>query len=741
MMRAIPGLIIVFTLIAQDATAAPALPCGTQRESSTPDALNDLLACVGLKRSDLGWTPRGWWARYPRTVLHKLDHYDDLVREPTAAVPFTRTLAEATRSFLGARELALPPPRQYENVGGHSLYRLADAAIDLRFGGLRVASPRLGLEEIPLTDAILSLYRDAHQSTSFTYVGAEARRMKQPDLEAEISGATSALSPEVSRILGRLVFDVAEVHRWTMLAFRKVTLEDRVAVSRHVDAGVGMLQIVGGLEYEHVAAFDDFTEKWDEGSLWYAATKAVEALDRARRALQVLPRENLGTARFDWETPIGWIRVRGAGSDSLEQADALLIVDLGGDDRWNGAVAASSPTRPVALALDLSGNDEYQGEGATQGAGIAGIGVLLDAAGNDRYTASDYAQAVGQLGFGALIDLAGDDRYKAGSTAQGSSPFSGIGLLADASGSDRYDLSGDGQGFAGPGGVGILADRLGNDAYVAEPDPGKSGRPGYLSDRISSSGAQGFAMGRFQGPASSRSWGGGLGALIDIEGNDQYEAGDWSQGTGYYMGTGVLYDGDGDDRYRGGYGFTQASAAHFGIGILIDDGGKDEHLVKGGLGLAFAHDMSFAVFVATGGDDRYTLSGGDGWGIGYSVNRGTALFVEQGGDDVYSSPLSRHPGHAELHPRFVGRADGTGALTDTEGKVPHFLMIPAMTYVTSIGAFLDTEGIDRYWGGDWNNSAWGEEPGSDHWKARNFGVGLDLQNGVIDWRPSPESVK
>jgi hypothetical protein len=741
MKHALSALLVVLALVARASVAHGCVSEAGSESFVAPDALDAMLACAGLRRSDLGWSPRGWWARYPRTARHKLDHYDDLVREPTAAVPFTRTLAQAVQSFLGARELALPPPKQYETIGGHSLYRLTDAVIDLRFGGLRVASPRLRIEEVSLSEAIRSLYQDAHEPTSFTYIGANALRMKQPDLVAEIDRRASILSPEVSRILGRLVLDVADIHRGTILAFRKVTLENRSVVSRDVDVGVGMLQVIGGLEYEHVAAFDDFTEAWDEASLWYAATRAVEALDRARRALEALPKGKLGTASFDWETPLGWIRVRGTRSDVHEKTDALLIVDLGGDDRWKGAIAASSPLRPVSLVLDVSGNDAYEGEGATQGAGIAGIGVLLDASGDDRYTAGNYAQGVGQLGFGALVDLTGNDSYSAGNVAQGSSAFSGIGLLADASGNDRYEVHGDSQGFAGPGGVGVLADRLGDDVYTARTDPDKSARPGYLSDRVSSSGAQGFAMGRFQGPASSHSWGGGLGALIDIEGNDQYDAGDWSQGTGYYMGTGILYDGAGDDRYYGGYGFSQASAAHFGIGILVDDGGDDTHALRGSLGLAFAHDMSFALFVATGGDDRYTLPGSDGWGLGFSLNRGTSLFVEAGGDDTYSSPVDRRPGYAELHPRFLGRADGAGVLSDAEEKVPHFLMIPAMTYVATVGAFLDTDGTDRYWGGDWNDSAWGDAPGSDSRKARNPGVGLDTRNGAIDWRPLPSAAK
>ena len=149
----------------------------------------------------------------------------------------------------------------------------------------------------------------------------------------------------------------------------------------------------------------------------------------------------------------------------------------------------------------------------------------------------------------------------------------GIGLLLDASGNDDHYLHADGQGFASVGGVGVLADRSGDDTYVAEPDAKKSGRPSYHSDRkVSVSNAQGCSMGRRGDGADGHSWAGGLGALIDVEGNDKYTSGNWSMGTGYWFGTGLLYDGGGNDSYDG-HVWSQATGAHFCIGALIDDGG------------------------------------------------------------------------------------------------------------------------------------------------------------------------
>jgi hypothetical protein len=436
------------------------------------------------------------------------------------------------------------------------------------------------------------------------------------------------------------------------------------------------------------------------------------------------------TASLDWKTPLGWIRIRGTRTDNIDATDSLLIVDLGGDDRWSGPAGASSPTRLLGLALDLSGNDIYEGQGATQGAGITGIGILLDAAGNDRYSAQYYAQGIGQFGLGALIDLGGNDIYSAGHSAQGAAFFCGIGILADAAGDDQYEIVASGQGFGGPGSVGFLADRMGSDIYRAEPDARKSGRPSYATQSSASS-AQGVGIGWNAGRAKGHSWAGGLGALIDIEGDDRYIAGDWSEGTGYWFGTGLLYDGNGNDHYEGGLRWSQATAAHFAIGVLLDEGGDDVNLVHGA-GLGLAHDVSVALFVATGGNDHYTISEG---GLGYSRDRSPlGLFIDIGGNDVYEGKSGEHPGFAQYNPAFARDADGTGNVSEIGNRG-----FPALAYMSSVGLFLDVGGTDTYWGGVANDAVWGDEPGSDNWKVRNPGVGMDVAQGSIDWRPLARS--
>ena len=100
-------------------------------------------------------------------------------------------------------------------------------------------------------------------------------------------------------------------------------------------------------------------------------------------------------------------------------------------------------------------------------------------------------------------------------------------------------------------------------AYEAVRDSTITGRPSYHSpdEDISVSNAQGCAMGRRGDGADGHSWAGGLGALLDSEGNDKYISGNWSMGTGYWFGMGLLHDGAGDDEYRGVV-WSQATGAH-----------------------------------------------------------------------------------------------------------------------------------------------------------------------------------
>ncbi len=246
--------------------------------------------------------------------------------------------------------------------------------------------------------------------------------------------------------------------------------------------------------------------------------------------------------------------------------------------------------------------------------------------------------------------------------------FFGIGMLLDLAGDDHYTLWSDGQGFGGVAGVGVLADRTGDDAYLAVPDPKVTGRPSYHSEeKIAVSDAQGCGMGRRGDGADGHSWAGGIGALLDAEGNDRYTIGNWGQGCGYWFGTGLLWDGAGNDEYQAN-GWASASGAHFCIGAVVDEAGDDLHTVAQNWGPAFGHDFTVAILFDAAGNDRYEC-GGDG--IGHSINRSVVLCLDGAGDDRYAFKTPdktgerqrQGPGNGDVRcalPRPIRRRPSTG---------------------------------------------------------------------------------
>ena len=171
---------------------------------------------------------------------------------------------------------------------------------------------------------------------------------------------------------------------------------------------------------------------------------------------------------------------------------ALVSLDLGGSDTYDGAVAVTfhNATLPVSLHLDLGGADTYNdptplydarspvyslystrefGHPTQASAAAGGVAVLVDALGDDDYYAAKRSQGYARVGVALLADLGGDDAYNARGVSQGaaSESFSlGVGVLLDAMGNDRYRTdSGQGYGLGG-----ILLDGGGQDSYFNDHD-------------------------------------------------------------------------------------------------------------------------------------------------------------------------------------------------------------------------------------------------------------------------------
>jgi hypothetical protein len=194
--------------------------------------------------------------------------------------------------------------------------------------------------------------------------------------------------------------------------------------------------------------------------------------------------------------------------------------------------------------------------------------------------------------------------------------------LIDLDGDDVYHGEKLCQGVGGPRGFGAIIDAAGNDAYTTN---GPSFKSVYGTPDVFVAMSQGFGLG-VRGYAS-----GGVGAIYDLGGDDRYEAGEFSQGCGYFYALGLIHDASGDDLYHGNR-YSQAAAAHQAVGFLIDGAGNDRYIGKTAASQSGAWDQSITMLIDRAGDDTYTA---DGLCQGAAAQQALAVLIDLDGSDAY----------------------------------------------------------------------------------------------------------
>ena len=656
---------------------------GAADDPPLPDAFGDALAEMGIGVEDLGYRPAAHRARYPHpaTIPYVLPFFNDLLAHPLDTYVFTRTLGNAVEDLLTVEKLlAMPEGKDRKET----LFKLGVAlATDRRIGGFRGYSANLDplpRKEAPLAGALETLLersgKPLRRPMSF---GSEYAT--DDAAPREKLGAQVAEVPETLRLpLARLVLNLIQAREWIDLGLRKITPEMREQV---FDALPALAEDTpDGTGYYPV--MDDVAPLIDEHSLHYGSLKALQAIHDARREIAAaMPAEGVWP-RFTLSitSPWGTVFVADALHGRKPPEDALLLVLLSEELEIDGPLGATGVDRSLSAALVFGGARTRASTGCNVASGILGCGVLYAAGDHgNSWNGGHWGLGAGLFGLGALIDEGGDDLYSLRSVGMGAG-FFGAGLLLDAAGDDQYRLAeGDGQGFGGPGGIGILGDRSGDDLYFSEPFAAKAGRADYHSaHEIAVSNAQGVGSGRRGDGSDGHCWAGGLGALIDVDGDDTYRAGNFSQGLGYWYGTGLLWDGGGHDRYHSVY-FTQGSGAHFAVGALIDESGDDTHILGANAGAAygFGWDVVNAFLIDRGeGNDRYLAKM---ISTGLAMVRSNAFFIDEGGDDLYVLDRGQK-GFGDVDQR------------ENYDSPPRVYTYPYL--LDQVGIFLDLGGADRY---------------------------------------------
>jgi hypothetical protein len=378
-------------------------------------------------------------------------------------------------------------------------------------------------------------------------------------------------------------------------------------------------------------------------------------LRAARKAFKNMPAQPqplpwvTGTVLLAKETPAGWIVIGGRDANTYREGGqrVALLLDLGGNDTYDGIAAPADASQGVSVVIDFGGDDVYKAGPLGLATGRLGVGMLVDCAGNDRYHLEAGSGGAGFAGIGLLVDQEGDDRYEGSRFTQGAA-IGGVGLLVDQAGNDTYTSFGYAIGFGGPLGIGAVIDLTGDDSYQCghryasgynrvETPEAKPGEARYQYDCFGIGAGVGQRILPKQDPPVVEDVAGGIGMVLDHEGDDRYTSSNFSQGVGYYFGAGIKMDEQGDDAHEAAR-YGHGAGAHFGVGLFVDRAGADRYGSAGPVyNGAAAWDRSVALAVDDGtGDDVYGLSRSTGLGI--ADHRAWSLFVDAGGRDRYQVP-------------------------------------------------------------------------------------------------------
>jgi hypothetical protein len=370
------------------------------------------------------------------------------------------------------------------------------------------------------------------------------------------------------------------------------------------------------------------------------------------------------------QTPFGWIVVDTSGRNNRHRLkDPLLVLDVGGDDDYE--FLAQGDTHAIGVLLDHRGNDRYAtaASGADPSSATLGYGILWDTEGDDRYEGTRQAQASALFGAALLFDGGGSNRFVASSRSQAHA-IGGVAVLASAGGDDAFIAQTYSQATGGPGGVAVLVDTGGNDRYTLGNAPLVRPSP-QLPDRNTSMG-QGAGYGIRGDFTDGRSTSGGIGMLLDLAGNDRYEAQVFAQGVGYHEGLGMLLDDAGDDRFEAAW-YAMGAGVHQAAGILLERGvGSDVYRSTHEMALGSGNDLSVGVFVDEGGDDDYTVGQ---LSLGVAHANSTAIFADGAGNDRYTV--------------MSATCRALGASYQPQWGTPR-------ENLPNLGLFMDLAGVDTY---------------------------------------------
>lgn len=345
-------------------------------------------------------------------------------------------------------------------------------------------------------------------------------------------------------------------------------------------------------------------------------------------------REKGGLQSRPWSSALGV--AQGSGWNGIGM---LLTFGQGAD---NASVAVAAQTDPPSAT-------RIQQLAIAQGAARGGLGLLVDGGGPATFFVD---QPLAQ-GAGWTLDQRMDKPSPQGNVpllVGGSTAASSAGILLAGPGTHRFEAPGSAQGAAL--GLASVPDGDEGDAYLSQ-----------VHDRtrsigLNSPGAERLSTTNIRGlPA--------VGVLASLGGSDVYllgPGGFGGQGRGLAGGVGILVDLAGDDLYDARGALGAQGSGHLGQGILVDVAGHDRYRTLGeGQGFAMDDPAVLAYVLACAGNP------------GQAGTRGTSDFLCTKERAIGILPPT-HPdeniayGTSQARLRLLGQFPTLGLLADRQGS-------------------------------------------------------------------------
>ena len=544
------------------------------------------------------------------------------------------------------------------------------ALVDLEARGLKLAEATGGLKDLP--ELVDRAGRFLDRPAGKPVVVPRGKLATLDDHVRHITAVLDAADKLRAEALGKLsdkdrAFAFARPAEFTRDFYAQVRLTDKSRPRLRDDRTFCLLWEQSVDRAKFAAAVRTLLQLTDPDYL--AELRA--AMAKATPMAGTVPDGITGPVLAVAETRHGWIVLGGDGKNAYDlKRPVAFLADLGGDDSYKGTVASSSDAdHPFGVAVDFAGNDTYEPGELGLATGRLGVGCLIDRDGDDTYRLKIGSGGCGFAGVGLLVDEAGKDTY-AGARFSLGAALAGVGLLFDRAGDDTYTAPGYSLGLGGPGGVGAVIDVAGNDRYRCGFEYGS----GYNQ--------QDAPTARPGDPAyqyDAFGLGMGLGRRtypFSAEGDEYNLAG----------GVGVCLDLAGDDRSESS-NFSNGCAYFFGIGLKLDFAGDDRHAAAR-YGLSAGPHYAMGLVLDYAGNDTYAPAALV-YNLGCAYDRSVFLLADGRGDDTYEVGQTSGPGRADR--------GGWGVFADLAGRDTYKINATAgAVSEKGLGVFFDGGGEDGY---------------------------------------------